>query len=154
MKLISSLLFVVACYAASGASAATIAVFNGTPGDPSTPDFFSFDAPVTGTATVTRTDTNTGRILNFVLNGALSTILIEAGIKAGESYDFAINADETYSIAAAWQNGPETFNNGYQLTVTAVPLPVAAWLFGTAVLGLTVVARRKDKEPGGVAPAA
>jgi len=30
--------------------------------------------------------------------------------------------------------------------LTAVPLPAAAWLFGSALMGLTVVARRRDKK--------
>jgi len=35
--------------------------------------------------------------------------------------------------------------------LTAVPLPAAAWLFGSALMGLTVVARRRDKKASLVA---
>ena len=35
--------------------------------------------------------------------------------------------------------------------LTAVPLPAAAWLFGSALMGLTVVARRRDKQAPTVA---
>ena len=34
----------------------------------------------------------------------------------------------------------------YDDDLTAVPLPAAAWLFGSALMGLTVVARRRDKK--------
>ncbi|MEM6483727.1 MAG: hypothetical protein AAF662_01900 [Pseudomonadota bacterium] len=33
----------------------------------------------------------------------------------------------------------------FTLDVTAVPIPAAAWLFGTAVLGMTLVSRRRAK---------
>ncbi|MEM6604580.1 MAG: hypothetical protein AAF671_02405 [Pseudomonadota bacterium] len=33
----------------------------------------------------------------------------------------------------------------FSLDVTAVPIPAAAWLFGTAVLGMTLVSRRKAR---------
>jgi len=32
---------------------------------------------------------------------------------------------------------------GYSGTISAVPLPAAAWLFGSAIMGLTLVARRR-----------
>lgn len=36
------------------------------------------------------------------------------------------------------------------LSVTAVPLPAAAWLFGSAVLGLSLVSRRKQQAKAAV----
>lgn len=39
----------------------------------------------------------------------------------------------------------------YDVSVRAVPLPAAAWLFGTALLGLTTIARRRMPASVGVA---
>ena len=59
--------------------------------------------------------------------------------------DWASNPDGTndlYTGNYTGQNGANTFNLT-SLNISAVPLPAAAWLFGSALIGLVAVARRK-----------
>ena len=59
--------------------------------------------------------------------------------------DWNTNTDSTndlYTGNYTGQNGVGT-QNLTSITVSAVPLPAAAWLFGSALLGLITVARRK-----------
>ena len=59
---------------------------------------------------------------------------------------------DTFSLKVGWQN-----ENGKKLgrnisdDLTAVPLPAAAWLFGSALVGLTAVARRRNQQAPPVA---
>lgn len=49
-----------------------------------------------------------------------------------------------YTIYIRESNGSS--NNQYSVTVNAVPLPAAAWLFGSAILGLVGMSRRKKAQ--------
>jgi len=67
------------------------------------------------------------------------------GARSTESNDFA-SADLTFE-RESWDGSVELLQ-GNEFIVTAnvltpVPIPAAAWLFGSAVLGLTWKARRK-----------
>jgi len=71
-----------------------------------------------------------------------------AGIRVVNVWD--INADGSLSYAAVpgMENGPfPAYNAGFKLTgaglVSAVPVPAAVWLFGSGLLGLVGVARRR-----------
>ncbi len=46
------------------------------------------------------------------------------------------------STAAVWELTTRSANS-YGITVTAVPVPAAVWLFGSGLLGLAGIARRK-----------
>lgn len=46
------------------------------------------------------------------------------------------------STNAVWELTTRT-NNSYGITITAVPVPAAVWLFGSGLLGLVGYARRK-----------
>jgi hypothetical protein len=56
----------------------------------------------------------------------------------GETVDFAI----TDLVYVSVPDG-STFTGNFSFTVSEVPLPATAWLFGSAMLGLFGVARRK-----------
>jgi hypothetical protein len=58
---------------------------------------------------------------------------------------FNAQAGQFYTIVVGgWRDGAwfDT-NDGYKLNVTAVPLPAAVWLFGSAIAGLGLANRRK-----------
>jgi hypothetical protein len=46
-------------------------------------------------------------------------------------------------LASIDLNGGSVFGVSFDGTTAAVPVPAAAWLFGSALAGLTVVRRRK-----------
>ena len=46
------------------------------------------------------------------------------------------------STAAVWELTTR-YNTSYGITVTAVPVPAAVWLFGSGLIGLAGIARRK-----------
>jgi len=50
--------------------------------------------------------------------------------------------DDFDSTQAKWEINAEADNN-YSMTVAAVPVPAAVWLFGTGLIGLVGIARRK-----------
>lgn len=52
----------------------------------------------------------------------------------------ALGVTDTFSIKS------DTGNQTYVASVSSVPLPAAAWLFGSALLGLASVARRKASQ--------
>ncbi len=56
------------------------------------------------------------------------------GFVSGNNYQ---GADVTWSLSAS--NAAT-----YSMTVTAVPVPAAVWLFGSGLIGLIGIARRKD----------
>jgi len=70
------------------------------------------------------------------------------GIRVVNVWD--INADGSLSYAAVpgMENGPfPAYNPGFELTgaglVSPVPLPAAVWLFGSGLIGLIGIAKRK-----------
>lgn len=55
-------------------------------------------------------------------------------------------SEGSYRLAAgAYATDYDFGNSSYEFTLTAVPLPAAAWLFGSGLMGLVVAARRKIK---------
>ena len=62
-------------------------------------------------------------------------------------FTFLAQAGQVYSVYlggvgfSRWNAGVDN----YQLTVSAVPIPAAVWLFGSALAGLGVIGRRKGK---------
>ena len=56
------------------------------------------------------------------------------GLQTGNEYD---------RTAAVWSITGNTDGSTYSMTVTAVPVPAAVWLFGSGLVGLITVARRK-----------
>ncbi len=70
--------------------------------------------------------------LNFNVIGSGSDMLIAAHHNASNSF---VNANTSQEI-------PVIFG-GASYTVTAVPVPAAVWLFGSGLVGLAGVARRK-----------
>ena len=65
-------------------------------------------------------------------------------LSAGESFTVEASANSQYTVIVG--TASSLTGGAYSLSVTAVPLPAAAWLFGSALLGATLVARRKDRQ--------
>lgn len=88
--------------------------------------------PVSGFATIDgwTLDINTPNIIDWEAN--LLT-LNGTGTLIGNGYS---------PTAAVWTFSTSSFNS-YSLDITAVPVPAAVWLFGTGLIGLVGVARRK-----------
>jgi len=54
---------------------------------------------------------------------------------------------DTFHLKVRWEDaGGKKIGSLISDDLTAVPLPAAAWLLGSALMGLTVVARRRDKQ--------
>lgn len=66
----------------------------------------------------------------------------QAASAAAQPFIFSIAADQEVSFQIVDAVNYVDNRGGLTLSVTQVPLPAAAWLFGTALLGISVVARR------------
>jgi hypothetical protein len=54
---------------------------------------------------------------------------------------------DTFHLKVRWEDASgQKIGSLISDDLTAVPLPAAAWLLGSALMGLTVVARRRDKQ--------
>ena len=54
---------------------------------------------------------------------------------------------DTFHLKVRWEDASgKKMGSLISDDLTAVPLPAAAWLLGSALMGLTVVARRRDKQ--------
>ena len=99
--------------------------------------------------------------VNTLVPGQLSATYASLGTVAGPTFDFfSINfvanpppGTDTVSIGAGlfgdWQDGAGVsitgvIYNGATVNVSAVPVPAAVWLFGSGLLGLVGVARRRQ----------
>ncbi len=62
---------------------------------------------------------------------------------------FTAQAGQIYSILLGGYSGPDNYgpHAGYSLSITSAPVPVpaAVWLFGSALAGMGVLGRRKEK---------
>ena len=59
---------------------------------------------------------------------------------------------DTFHLKVRWEDASgQKIGSLISDDLTAVPLPAAAWLFGSALMGLTAVARRRDKQAPSVA---
>ena len=81
-----------------------------------------------------------GNILNFFSaagSSVLSTDLLSAIGLSGTGFDYLAYTIDVNSLG-------QVVDAGVVNTTSVVPLPAAAWLFGSAILGLLGVARRKN----------
>ncbi|HUT41895.1 MAG TPA: VPLPA-CTERM sorting domain-containing protein [Gammaproteobacteria bacterium] len=92
----------------------------------------SWDAATTGSGTINRSTDPTD--LNFTLDNGDEFYLM-AALSAG--------ADGAGASALSWSTLTMEFDTPELLAASAVPLPAAVWLFGTGLLGLVGIARRK-----------
>lgn len=93
---------------------------------------------------------NEGSFLDFIIDGDVTSMsgrvgLISGAPKAGDRLAIAHLTTDIDMLGLMWS---EDGSSAYQfinesITVSQVPLPAAAWLFGSALLGLGVVKRRK-----------
>jgi hypothetical protein len=80
--------------------------------------------------------------------GSYNSAVYNPGI-AGANAFFSLNANSSPLIAAVSSVQGNPVAGGFvatttgTLTLTAVPVPAAVWLFGSALVGLTSIARRK-----------
>ncbi len=96
----------------------------------------AWDAADNGTGAINRSTTSTDVAdrLKFTLDNGDEFYLM-AALSAG--------ADGNGASAISWSTLTMDFNTQELLTASAVPLPAAVWLFGTGLLGLVGIARRK-----------
>ena len=96
----------------------------------------AWDAASTGTGAISRSTTSTdpGDQLNFSLDNSDEFYLM-AALSAG--------ADGVDASALSWSTLMMEFNTTDLQAASVVPLPAAVWLFGSGLLGLIGVARRK-----------
>lgn len=96
----------------------------------------SWDAASTGTGAISRNTTSTdpGDQLNFTLDNGDEFYLM-ATLSAG--------ADGVGASALSWSTLTMEFNTTDLQAASVVPLPAAVWLFGSGMLGLIGIARRK-----------
>ena len=57
--------------------------------------------------------------------------------------EFTVDVTGTEHVLVVTGTLDGTHGGSYQGTIAAVPLPAAVWLFGSAIMGLTVSARRR-----------
>ncbi len=91
--------------------------------------------------------TNLQLVLTDASDNVLATIVagdslvVPTLLNAGEWYTLTITGTVPGTVAGGGLWGGQYLGN---LTVQEVPLPAAAWLFGTALLGLAGIARRRS----------
>ena len=123
------------------------------PSDGSVSGFFSGDGNGTGSFTIDASAATPASVFAIAFE-AFSDPEVQALVTLGDT-TFTLNAGEVQlSIPAALMlgtdnvfsveiSGASSANWGLQTTVAAVPLPAAAWLFISAVVGLLVARRRQ-----------
>lgn len=87
------------------------------------------------------TDTTTG---SYTLGSELDhqTYVDLLGDGIGGTFSALLTAGAQYILKIAVSGGPNAFSATTQ--ISAVPLPAAAWLFGSALMGLGLFRRRKQ----------
>lgn len=103
--------------------------------------------------TVSGTYTLAPGIYSLVVGGANSNdtaALLNAAIATGGNYCTAVSASCTAEQVAAGSANATAYNNlrlartlGIEFNVSPVPIPAAAWLFGSGIAGIVALARRR-----------
>lgn len=85
---------------------------------------------------------NGASVGSITMNGTEFKLAVDWGGGFVGDDNFAQAGGDNYSYLIDFSDGP---NSGSTLAIdlTPVPLPAAAWLFGTAVLGLAAIGRRR-----------
>ncbi|MCA9470063.1 MAG: VPLPA-CTERM sorting domain-containing protein [Nitrospira sp.] len=113
-------------------------------------DIYSGGAATTtyGSGPLTESDGDTG--LGGTLGTALGRLYVPAGYVSLDPLNKSSTYDNTTFAALGMDVGSYlwTFSNGETLSlqIGQVPIPAAAWLFGSALLGLAAVKRGKRKQ--------
>jgi hypothetical protein len=91
---------------------------------------------------------HTGDLVTFYFDG--SFLSVPTGIQSGDNLSgtstFGGHTFATLGIAPGtyeWTWGSGATTDSYKLNVGAVPVPAAVWLFGSGLLGLIGIARKK-----------
>ncbi|VAW68716.1 hypothetical protein MNBD_GAMMA09-1861 [hydrothermal vent metagenome] len=71
----------------------------------------------------------------------VAQITCAADCRNGDSYTLDYSATFSNSCACGFENAPYTLH--LEGTISSVPIPAAVWLFGSGLLGLAGVARRR-----------
>ena len=110
---------------------------------------FNFPAPMSNTGmNVTTTTDSLGSLMapgSFMFNATPGTYFVSFFGTAGTADIFTPAQHEgCFSRKSHHRCSPPKTQLGmYGIDISAVPVPAAAWLFGSGLIGLTVVARRK-----------
>ena len=86
--------------------------------------------------------------VNTVIDITLSSLAIaDINTASGELFAVGVSLDELFSTgneAIRWSAGREYRTHQLVLNTSSVPIPGAVWLFGSGLIGLIGVARRKE----------
>jgi len=117
-------------------------------------DTYTFSSTVTGPSTIgsgtTQVQNTAGTGDYLLFNWETPFVAVPAGYNSGDplsgSSTFAGQTFATLGITPGsyeWTWGSGASADSYTLNVGAVPVPAAVWLFGSGLLGLVGMARRK-----------
>jgi hypothetical protein len=135
-----------------GVSAATTPVGTLDPGDTyyfsegsQTPDTYTFTLSAPSDVLIKLQSGSEVTINGFLTGGGVDQsgdegLIVEflvTGLAADTPYELLVTKDP---------NQGQPNGQPYTGSISAVPLPAAAWLFGSAIMGLTLVARRRRNE--------
>ncbi|MEE4110482.1 MAG: hypothetical protein V2I24_14110 [Halieaceae bacterium] len=136
MKQITSLLAGIGLFCAAGIASASSVPLNA--GDTATLLVFdNYDFDLGGVDGIKLNNSGSSDVFTFaVLNGGFKAFNF---LLPGETASFTVTPLSPLNLTAA----SSTPGGSFSLDVTAVPIPLAAWLFATALVGLTVVGRRQ-----------
>jgi hypothetical protein len=94
-----------------------------------------------------KSDTFFGNEVGGILTGGFGGLISDGGI---ENFTYFLNPGEQVNLSLSWVLEGGDFASGLAvadasafLSVSSVPIPAAAWLFGSALFGLVAVKRRK-----------
>jgi len=131
----TSLDFITNMIGASSTSTGSLGVIIGTMGSVMDLTFDPFSGPVSNFITIGDWSFD----LNSVVIGTPRDINSLSLTGAGTLTDIVGSQGST---PATWSFSSANVND-YSMTITAVPVPAAVWLFGSGLLGLVAVARRR-----------
>jgi len=89
-----------------------------------------------------------GLYMDWGVNQDIAILAIfDCGVGTAGSFCSSVDTDGIAPLGTAMQNGPFAGDNitfAFEGTVSAVPIPAAVWLFGSGLIGLVGLARRKS----------